>query len=196
MMAAKGAIVPVDQGDDATRTSRSTRRSTCRRSPATTRDSKGNMLSFPFNSSTRRLLRRTRTRSRRRASIPNKAPKTWKEFHAAAEKLKASGPGMRVHHRLAVLDARRELQRLAQRADRHEGKRHGAASTPSSRSTRRCTCATSRCWATWRRRACSPTPAAPTRREAKFASGECAMLTVEHRRAGEHPPQTRSSTGR
>ena len=35
------------------------------------------------------------------------------------------GPGLRLHVRLAVLDAHRELQRLAQRADRHERQRHG-----------------------------------------------------------------------
>ena len=35
------------------------------------------------------------------------------------------GPGLRLHHQLAVLDAHRELQRLAQRADRHQAERHG-----------------------------------------------------------------------
>ena len=35
------------------------------------------------------------------------------------------GPGVRLHHRLAVVDAHREFQRLAQRADRHQAERHG-----------------------------------------------------------------------
>ena len=120
------------------------------------------MLSFPFNSST--VVFYVNKDAFKKAGLdPDKAPKTWKEFLAAADKLKAVGPAVRLHHRLAVVDAHREFQRLAQRADRHQAERHGRASTPSSRSTRRCTCATSRCSATWRRRACSPTPAAPTR---------------------------------
>jgi len=53
-------------------------------------DSKGNMLSFPFNSST--VLYYINKDAFRKAGLdPNKAPKTWKEFSVAAEKLKASG---------------------------------------------------------------------------------------------------------
>lgn len=53
-------------------------------------DSKGNMLSFPFNSST--VLYYINKDAFRKAGLdPNKVPKTWKEFSAAAEKLKASG---------------------------------------------------------------------------------------------------------
>src|SRR5476649_2739816 len=53
-------------------------------------DLKGNMLSFPFNSST--VLFYINKDSFKKAGLdPEKAPKTWKEVLAAAEKLKASG---------------------------------------------------------------------------------------------------------
>ena len=53
-------------------------------------DSKGNMLSFPFNSST--VVYYINKDAFKKAGLdPNKAPKTWKEFGAAADKLKASG---------------------------------------------------------------------------------------------------------
>jgi len=50
-------------------------------------DLKGNMLSFPFNSST--ALFYTNDDALKKAGLA--APKTWKEFQAVAEKLKASG---------------------------------------------------------------------------------------------------------
>jgi sn-glycerol 3-phosphate transport system substrate-binding protein len=53
-------------------------------------DSKGNMLSFPFNSSTA-LFYINKDAFKKAGLDPNKAPKTWKELIAAAEKLKASG---------------------------------------------------------------------------------------------------------
>jgi sn-glycerol 3-phosphate transport system substrate-binding protein len=53
-------------------------------------DQKGNMLSFPFNSST--VMFYVNKDAFKKAGLdPNKAPKTWKEVLAAAEKLKASG---------------------------------------------------------------------------------------------------------
>ena len=53
-------------------------------------DSKGNMLSFPFNSST--ILFYINKDAFKKAGLdPEKAPKTWKEFAIAAGKLKASG---------------------------------------------------------------------------------------------------------
>jgi sn-glycerol 3-phosphate transport system substrate-binding protein len=53
-------------------------------------DSKGNMLSFPFNSST--VVFYINKDAYKKAGLdPNKAPATWKEFLANAEKLKASG---------------------------------------------------------------------------------------------------------
>ena len=52
MMAAKGAIVPVVQADEGRRRAVRSRRPTCRPVAGYYTDSKGNMLSFPFNSST------------------------------------------------------------------------------------------------------------------------------------------------
>jgi len=53
-------------------------------------DSKGRMLSYPFNSST--VVFYVNKDAFKKAGLdPEKAPKTWKEFVAAAEKLKASG---------------------------------------------------------------------------------------------------------
>ena len=53
-------------------------------------DTKGNMLSFPFNSST--VLFYINKEAFKKAGLdPEKAPKTWNEFAVAAGKLKASG---------------------------------------------------------------------------------------------------------
>jgi sn-glycerol 3-phosphate transport system substrate-binding protein len=53
-------------------------------------DTKGNMLSFPFNSST--VMFYVNKDAFKKAGLdPEKAPKTWKELNAAADKLKASG---------------------------------------------------------------------------------------------------------
>jgi sn-glycerol 3-phosphate transport system substrate-binding protein len=89
MMAAKGAIVPVAKvmGDAKEPFDPKSYL------PAVTgyyTDSKGNMLSFPFNSST--VMFYINKDAFKKAGLdPNKAPKTWKEVIAAAEKLKASG---------------------------------------------------------------------------------------------------------
>ena len=89
MMAAKGAIVPVatlmkdaDEPFDPNAYL-----------PAVAgyyTDSKGHMLSFPFNSST--ILYYINKDAFSKAGLdPDKAPKTWKELLAAADKLKAAG---------------------------------------------------------------------------------------------------------
>jgi len=52
-------------------------------------DVKGNMLSFPFNSST--VMFYINRDAFKKAGLEPQAPKTWKEFQAAAEKLKAAG---------------------------------------------------------------------------------------------------------
>jgi len=52
-------------------------------------DSKGNMLSMPFNSSTTVFY--INKDAFKKAGLDGTAPKTWKEFAAAAGKLKASG---------------------------------------------------------------------------------------------------------
>ena len=53
-------------------------------------DSKGNMLSMPFNSSTT-VFYINKDAFKKAGLDPAKAPKTWKEFNAAADKLKANG---------------------------------------------------------------------------------------------------------
>src|SRR4051794_30316969 len=88
MMAAKGAIVPV------------TKLMTDANEPFDPHaylptvagyytDLKGNMLSFPFNSST--ALFYINEDALKRAGLKAVAPKTWKEFATTAEKLKAAG---------------------------------------------------------------------------------------------------------
>ena len=53
-------------------------------------DTKGNLLSFPFNSST--VMFYVNKDAFKKAGLdPEKAPKTWKEVTAAADKLKAAG---------------------------------------------------------------------------------------------------------
>jgi sn-glycerol 3-phosphate transport system substrate-binding protein len=52
-------------------------------------DSKGNMLSMPFNSSTTVFY--VNKDAFKKAGLDGSAPKTWKEFATAAAKLKASG---------------------------------------------------------------------------------------------------------
>jgi sn-glycerol 3-phosphate transport system substrate-binding protein len=89
MMAAKGAIKPVYQ------LMRETKEPFDPKAylPTVTgyySDTKGNMLSYPFNSST--VMFYINKDAFKKAGLdPNKAPRTWKEVRAAAEKLKAAG---------------------------------------------------------------------------------------------------------
>jgi sn-glycerol 3-phosphate transport system substrate-binding protein len=53
-------------------------------------DAKGNMLSFPFNSSTA-IFYWNKDAFKKAGLDPNKPPRTWKELVSYAEKLKASG---------------------------------------------------------------------------------------------------------
>jgi len=89
MMAAKGAIVPVAKVMADAKEPFNPKAYL----PAVAgyyTDSKGNMLSFPFNSST--VMFYVNKDSFQKAGLnPEKAPKTWKEFGAAAQKLKAAG---------------------------------------------------------------------------------------------------------
>jgi sn-glycerol 3-phosphate transport system substrate-binding protein len=89
MMAAKGAIVPVAQVmKDADEPFNP--KAYLPTVAGYYTDSKGNMLSFPFNSST--IVYYINKDAFKKAGLdPNKAPRTWKEFNVAAEKLKAAG---------------------------------------------------------------------------------------------------------
>jgi sn-glycerol 3-phosphate transport system substrate-binding protein len=88
MMAAKGAIVPIPEvmkGSGAKFDPKAYL-------PTVTgyySDLKGNMLSFPFNSST--ALFYINKGAFKKAGLEPVPPKTWKELRAAAEKLKAAG---------------------------------------------------------------------------------------------------------
>ncbi len=89
MMAAKGAIVPVAKvmGDSGVPFDPKAYLQTV---TGYYSDPKGNMLSFPFNSST--VMFYVNKEAFKKAGLdPNKAPRTWKEVLAAAEKLKAAG---------------------------------------------------------------------------------------------------------
>ncbi len=88
MMAAKGAIVPVAK----VMTDAKEPFDPKAYLPTVTgyySDLKGNMLSFPFNSST--VMFYINKDAFRKAGLEPVAPKTWKEFLADAEKLKAAG---------------------------------------------------------------------------------------------------------
>ncbi|HEX6529600.1 MAG TPA: extracellular solute-binding protein, partial [Burkholderiales bacterium] len=89
MMSAKGAIVPVAKVMADAKEKFNPKEYL----PTVTgyySDPKGNLLSYPFNSST--VVFYVNKDAFKKAGLdPEKAPKTWKEFVAAAEKLKASG---------------------------------------------------------------------------------------------------------
>ena len=89
MMAAKGAIVPVAKVMADAKEPFDPKAYL----PTVTgyyTDLKGNMLSFPFNSST--VMFYVNKDAFKKAGLdPEKAPRTWKEVLAAAEKLKAAG---------------------------------------------------------------------------------------------------------
>jgi sn-glycerol 3-phosphate transport system substrate-binding protein len=88
MMAAKGAIVPVAKVMADAKEPFDPKAYL----PTVTgyySDLKGNMLSFPFNSST--ALFYINKESFKKAGLEPVAPKTWKELRAVAEKLKGSG---------------------------------------------------------------------------------------------------------
>ena len=89
MMAAKGAVIPVAQVmKDADEPFDS--KAYLPTVSGYYTDAKGNMLSFPFNSSS--VVFYINKDAFKKAGLdPNKAPKTWKEFGVAAEKLKAAG---------------------------------------------------------------------------------------------------------
>jgi sn-glycerol 3-phosphate transport system substrate-binding protein len=88
MMAAKGAIIPVAKVMSEAKEPFDPKAYLPTVSGYYT-DLKGNMLSFPFNSST--VMFYINRDAFKKAGLEPQAPKTWKEFQAAAEKLKAAG---------------------------------------------------------------------------------------------------------
>ena len=82
---------------------------------------KGEMLSFPFNSSS--MVMWVNKDALKKAGV-NEIPKTWPEVFEAGKKLKAAGHGTcGFIERLGALGARRAVLGLAQRADGHQGQR-------------------------------------------------------------------------
>jgi sn-glycerol 3-phosphate transport system substrate-binding protein len=101
------------------------------------------MLSFPFNSSTA-IFYWNKDAFKKAGLDPNKPPKTWKELVAAAEKLKASGQAC------AYTTSWPSWVHVENFSAWHNvpigTKENGLAGTDTEfRSTRRCTCASSRC---------------------------------------------------
>jgi len=89
MMAAKGAILPVAKVMNDAKEPFDPKAYLPTVSGYYT-DLKGNMLSFPFNSST--VMFYVNREAFRKAGLdPDKPPRTWKDFQAAADKLKSSG---------------------------------------------------------------------------------------------------------
>ena len=89
MMAAKGAIVPISKVM-ADAKEPFDPKAYLQTVTGYYSDTKGNLLSFPFNSST--VMFYVNKDAFKKAGLdPEKAPKTWKEVQAAADKLKAAG---------------------------------------------------------------------------------------------------------
>ena len=75
-------------------------------------DTQGRMLSMPFNSSTP-VFFYNKDAFKKAGLDPNKPPKTWDEVEADALKLKDAGMACALHHRLAILGAAGDHERLA-----------------------------------------------------------------------------------
>ena len=87
--------------------------------------SKGEMLSFPFNSSST-VMWYNKDGFKKAGLDPDKPPKTWPEVFDAAKKLKAAGHRqLRLRQCLGDVGQPRAARRLAQHAPRHQGQRHG-----------------------------------------------------------------------
>ena len=122
----------------------------------------GQMLSLPFNSSTT-VFHYNKDAFKAAGLDPEKPPTTWPEVALRRRQAQGRRPQVPVHHQLAELDAAGKLLGLAQRRVRDQEQRLRRPGHAAGRSTRRCTCATSRTWPTWPSRACSSTRAATTR---------------------------------
>ena len=85
-------------------------------------DAAGNLLSFPFNSSTP-ILYYNKTMFRDAGLDPETPPKTWPELGACRKTPARARRGVRLHHLLAVLDPHREFLRLPQSAARDADQR-------------------------------------------------------------------------
>ena len=125
MMASKGAIVPVakvmkDAGKSFDPAAYVPAVASYYTAP------NGQMLSFPFNSSTTVFY--INKDAFKAAGLPtDKPPATWPEVVVRRRQAQGQRPQVPVHHRLAGLDAAGELLGLAQRRVRDEEERPGRA---------------------------------------------------------------------
>ena len=67
---------------------------------------------MPFNSSTP-VLFYNKDAFKKAGLDPNKPPKTWDEVRGRRDQAQGRGHGLRLHHRLAVLGAAGDHERLA-----------------------------------------------------------------------------------
>ena len=99
---------------------------------------KGEMLSFPFNSSST-VMWYNKDGFKKAGLDADKPPKTWPEVFDAAKKLKAAGDRqLRLRQCLGHLGQPRAAVGLAQPSALHQGQRHGRLGTRNSSSTGRC----------------------------------------------------------
>ena len=111
--------------DEGGRREPSTPRPTCPTITGYYSTAKGEMLSFPFNSSSTVVWVQQGRASKKAGLIAEKPPKTWPEVFEAGKKLKAAGwDKCGVHDRLVTWALARAVLGLAQRADGHQGQRH------------------------------------------------------------------------
>ena len=157
-------------------------------------DSKGNMLSYPVQQLDGAVLHQQGHVQESRAR-PEQGAQDLEGTRRRGRQDQGLGPGLRLHHRLAVLDAHRELQRLAQRAHRHQGKRHGG---PGHRVQDQLAAAREAHRDAGRHGEERPVhlcrPHQPGRSQVLQRRMRDAHLL--HGRAGQHPAATPSSTGR
>jgi sn-glycerol 3-phosphate transport system substrate-binding protein len=189
MMAAKGAIVPVYQADEGR--ARSSTQGLCAAVAGYYTDRKGKMLSFPFNSST--VVFYINKDAFKKAGLdPEWRPRPGRSSRwppassrpAASKCVYTTGWPSWVH-----------VENFSAWHNVPIGtKENGMGGwTPSSRSTRRCTWRHIEMLADMAKKGCSPTSRPRNEAEAKFFSGECAMLTSSARGAGQHQARTPSS---
>ena len=93
------------RADEGRTASRSTQRAICRRSSGYYSDMKGNMLSFPFNSSTP-ILYYNKDLFKKAGLDPETPPKTFDGCRGLREETAGGGRAMRLHHRVAVAACR------------------------------------------------------------------------------------------
>ena len=165
MMAAKGAIKPVYEVMARGRREVRSRRPTCPRSPATTRTPKGQMLSFPFNSSTT-VFYYNKDAFEKAGLDPEPAAADV----AGSRRRDGQAEGRRATRARSRPAGSRGRSSRASRAWHNvpfatEGERLRRHRRRSSCSTARCRCATSRTCRTGSRRATSSTAAARTSRK-------------------------------